>query len=184
MTDFLKQFEEHFRASFLEDLKGTLEKARDERVYACAFGTDSDFITLFLAVNTEESLARHIAAMKKKDLCSSEEDEIYYRWGISEYQYGDESHFNHISKLLYAVENAYDYKDQLVAIIARVVQETDEAIFTQYGQSKENIVFFVSMTDDEMAEELENETVVLMTKPELAADFLKRYDHFTDDERE
>ncbi|CAH1205890.1 DUF4303 domain-containing protein [Paenibacillus sp. JJ-223] len=176
MTVFLKQFEERFRASFVEDLKRTLEQTRNERVYACAFGTDSDFVTLFLAVNTEESLARHIADMKKKGLCNSKEDEIYFRWGCSEYQYGDDTHFNDISKLLYAVENAYDYKDQLIEIIARVVQETEPSVFAEYGQSKEDIVFFVSMTDDDQAEELENESVALMTRPELIEGFLKRYE--------
>lgn len=32
------------------------------------------------------------------------------------------------------------------------------------------------MTDDELAEELENESVSLMTNPELVSEFLARYD--------
>lgn len=54
MNNFLNEFEERFRAGFLDDLKSILEEVKNEQVYACAFGTDSDFITLFLAVNTEE----------------------------------------------------------------------------------------------------------------------------------
>lgn len=64
MNNFLNEFEERFRAGFLDDLKSILEEVKNEKVYACAFGTDSDFVTLFLAVNTEESLVRHITNMK------------------------------------------------------------------------------------------------------------------------
>lgn len=56
MDLFLNEFEDHFRAGFLPDLEQTLAKVQDEEVYACAFGTDSDWVTLFMAVNTEESL--------------------------------------------------------------------------------------------------------------------------------
>lgn len=176
MTDFMTQFEAHFRSAFADDLARTLEAALHERVYVCAIGTDSDFVTLFLAVNTEESLARHIAAMKAEGLCDTEADEISYKWSLSEYQYGEDTHFNDISQLLYSVENAADYKDQMIDVMTRVLQETDDAIFARYGQTKSDIVFFLSMTDDDEAESLENETVVRMTRPELAADFLKRYE--------
>lgn len=176
MTDFLTRFETHFKANFLQDLTDTLEKAQNEKVYVCAFGTDSDFGTLFLAINTEESLTRHIASMKRKGLCAAEEDEVYYRWGCSEYQYGGDTHLNGISNILQGIDNAYDHKGEIIEIIVQVVRDTDEALFRQYGQSKTDIVFFVSMTDDDEAEQLENETVVRMTEAKLAASFLKRYD--------
>ena len=176
MTDFLTRFETHFKANFLQDLTDTLSEAQNEKVYACALGTDSDFGTLFLAVNTEESLARHISEMKQKDLCDTPEDEIYYRWGCSEHQYGGDTHLNGISDILQDIDNAYDYKDQIIEIIVQVVRDTDEAVFRKYGQSKADIVFFVSMTDDDEALALENETVVQMTQAELAESFLKRYE--------
>lgn len=113
--------------------------------------------------------------MKAQGLCDSQEDENYYRWGISEYQYGDATHFNHISRFLYATENVSDYKDELVKIIAKVVRKTDDALLTQYRQSKEDMIFFVSMTDDEQAEELENQSVAQMTNPQLVSAFFQRY---------
>ncbi|MGQ3481337.1 MULTISPECIES: DUF4303 domain-containing protein [Paenibacillus] len=64
MNNFLNEFEERFRAGFLDDLKNILKEVKNEKVYGCAFGTNSDFVTLFLAVNTEESLVRHITNMK------------------------------------------------------------------------------------------------------------------------
>lgn len=175
MNTFLIEFEQRVREGFLQDLEHILSQVAHEKVYVCAFGTDSDFITLFLAVNTEESLARHIADMKSKGLCDDAESEIYYRWGCSEFQYGQESHFNHISRLLYATENTYQYKDEMVNILAKIVKETNDDLFTQYGQVKEDITFFVSMTDDDLAEELENQSVVLMTNPALIPSFLARY---------
>ncbi|OBA04449.1 hypothetical protein A9P44_17990 [Paenibacillus polymyxa] len=175
MSNFLNEFEERFRTGFLDDLKSILEEVKDEKVYACAFGTDSDFVTLFVAVNTEESLVRHITNMKAQDLCNSKEDEIYYRWGLSEYQYGDTTHLNHISKFLYATDNVLDYKDEMIKIMAKVVIGTDDVLFTQFGQSKEDITFFVSMTDDDMAEELENQSVIQMTNAKLVDGFLRRY---------
>lgn len=176
MNCFLKEFEDHFRAGFLSDLEQTLAKVQHEKVYACAFGTDSDWVTLFLAVNTEEALARHISDMKEQGLYDSEEDMIYYRWGCSEYQYGDDTHFNHISRLLYATEDVYQYKDDIIRIIAKVVNETADEVFARYGQTKADITFFVSLTDDELAEDTENQSVRQMTVPGLANEFLKRYD--------
>ncbi|APO47460.1 hypothetical protein BS614_27735 [Paenibacillus xylanexedens] len=176
MNRFLSEFENQFRAGFLPDLEQTLAKVQHEKVYACAFGTDSDWITLFLAVNTEESLTRHITNMKEQGLCDSEQDEIYYRWGCSEYQYGEDTHFNHISRLLYATEEVQEYKDGIIRIIAKVVNETVDDVFARYGQAKADITFFVSLTDDDLAEEIENQSVHQMTVPSLASKFLKRYD--------
>lgn len=57
---------------------------------------------------------------------------------------------NHISKFLYATENVFDYKDEMIKIMVKVVKETDDVLFNQFGQAKEDIIFFVSMTDDDM----------------------------------
>lgn len=174
MINFLKEFEEKFKQEFYNDIKNLLEKISNEKVYACAFGTDSDFSTLFLAINTEESLKKHITDMENEGLCNSQEDKIYYRWCLSEFKYGN-AHFNHIYKLLNSTENVSDYKDKIVEIIAKTVLSTDSEVFKQYGQLKEDITFFVSMTDDDMAEELENQSVIKMTPKDLAKDFLMRY---------
>ncbi|MDQ0660612.1 DUF4303 domain-containing protein [Paenibacillus sp. W2I17] len=182
MDHFLSEFEIQFRAGFLSDLEQTLAKVQHEKVYACAFGTDSDWVTLFMAVNTEESLSKHITNMKEQGLCDSEQDEVYYRWGCSEYQYGEETHFNHISRLLYATEEVQGYKDEIIRIIAKVVNETADDVFARYGQAKADITFFVSLTDDDLAEEIENQSVHQMTVPSLASKFLKRYDGMNQNE--
>ncbi|MEK5465673.1 DUF4303 domain-containing protein [Paenibacillus sp. FSL R7-0210] len=176
MNAFLTEFEQRIREGLVADLEAILAEVAHEKVYVCAIGTDSDFVTLFLAVNTEQSLARHIADMTSEGLCDDAETELYYKWAISEFQYGEHSHFNHISRFLYAEDNVYQYKDEMVKIIAKVVNETKDDLFTKYNQTKEDITFFVSMTDDELAEELENESVALMTNPELVSEFLARYD--------
>lgn len=176
MDRFLNEFENQFRAAFLTVLEQTMVKVEHEKVYACAFGTDSDWVTLFMAVNTEESLSKHITNMKEQGLCDSEQDEIYYRWGCSEYQYGEDTHFNHISRLLYATEEVQEYKEEIIRIIAKVVNETADDVFARYGQAKADITFFVSLTDDDLAEEIENQSVNQMTVLSLASKFLKRYD--------
>ena len=66
--------------------------------------------------------------MKEEGLCDSEQDEIYYRWGCSEYQYGEDTHFNHISRLLYAAGDVQHYKDEMIQIIAKVVSETTDEV--------------------------------------------------------
>ncbi|ADM70117.2 hypothetical protein PPE_02284 [Paenibacillus polymyxa E681] len=68
-----------------------------------------------------------------------------------------------------------DYKDEMIKIMAKIVKETDDVLFNQFGQSKEDIIFFVSMTDDDMAEELENQSVIQMTNAKLVDGFLHRY---------
>ncbi|MDP1512749.1 DUF4303 domain-containing protein [Paenibacillus sp. CMAA1739] len=80
-----------------------------------------------------------------------------------------------MSIFLYATDNVLAYKDEMIKIMAKVVKATDEILFTQFGQSKEDITFFVSMTDDDMAEELENQSVIQMTNAKLVDGFLRRY---------
>jgi hypothetical protein len=175
MNAFIQEFETHFREGFIQDLQTTFEKLQNEKVYACAFGTDGSWKTLFFAVNTEESLKRHIENMKDKGLHrGNEQDDVYFRWGCSEFQYGD-GHFNHLYKLLNTTKNVHEYQNEIVKTVAKVVNETDTAFFSKFGQSKEDITFFMSITDDDGADELENRSVVLMTSEKLADEFLGRY---------
>lgn len=109
-------------------------------------------------------------------MCEGEEDKIYYRWGLSEYQYGGDTHFNGISEFLRETDQAFHFRDDLIKIMAKAVNETEDELFGQFGQRKENIVFFVSMTDDDSAEELENQSVVQMTEAKRAAEFMRRYE--------
>lgn len=78
--------------------------------------------------------------------------------------------------MLYATEEVQEYKDEIIRIIAKVVNETADDVFARYGQAKADITFFVSLTDDDLAEEIENQSVHHMTVPSLASKFLKRYD--------
>ncbi len=66
-------------------------------------------------------------------------------------------------------------KMKMIKIMSKVVKETDDVLFNQFGQSKEDIIFFVSMTDDDMAKELENQSVIQMTNAKLVDGFLHRY---------
>jgi hypothetical protein len=180
MSTFLQDFENHFRDGFKQDLQSLLKKLQGEKIYACAIFTDSDWVTLGLAVNTEEALNRHIEDMKEElqddDEGEYEDDEYsYFRWACGEFQY-DSGDFNNISKLMNTTKNVHEHSDDIVKIIAKVVNETDGSLFAQFGQSKEDTTFFVSLSDDDGAEELENQSVVLMTTPKLSGEFLKRYD--------
>ncbi|MFD2877898.1 hypothetical protein ACFTAO_20870 [Paenibacillus rhizoplanae] len=55
--------------------------------------------------------------------------------------------------------------------LPRLLMKPRKIYSQKYNQTKEDITFFVSMTDDGLAEELENESVALMTNPQWVPDF-------------
>jgi hypothetical protein len=183
MDALIQKFENDFKEGFEQDLQATLEGLQGEKVYTCAFGTDNCWGTLYLAINTEESLNRHIENMKAENLYDGVQDYYHYRWCCSEFQYG-EGHLNNTSELLDSAaakftledftfsEDVHEFREKIVKSIVKVVNETDKSLFSRFGQSKEDITFFISIMDDEGAEELENRSVVLMTSCELSNEFL------------
>lgn len=159
-----------------------------EKIYAVALVTDSDCITLYLALNTCEYMKKadeeYIETMQDE---LSEEDIKNIRegsmsltkwipdeWGYSD---GDHSGLVKISELLYAKEEAnpaeYErYKELFFEIVISSFKSVIES--KVFGENTDQITYFVSMSDDESASEIENHSAKLLNSEKVYKGFLNR----------
>lgn len=179
---------------FFLDLQPTIEKAvrhamekirqeiGKERIYSAALITDSDCITLFLAVNTEEALAKRdekdrtperLAELRKywpEERVSQVANGSFSlnryipdEWGYSD---GTDSELNQVSQQLYDQEatlsnlddDVYDeihtqFQEQFLETVALVF----ETLRTE-GVFAPETLCFISMSDDDRTPDIEDDS--------------------------
>ena len=174
MDQFYKDLVGKIRDAAEKDIQKVMAKTGSEKIYAAALVTDSDCVTLFLAVNTLEYL---------KDNGGFESED---RWIPDEWGYSDESDSEllKLSGLLFEHDRAVSsdgYTDEeweqnrrqfFEAAVAAFVRLKVENVF---GERTKEVTCFVSISDDDQAEELENWSAQLLNTPELASVFVNRY---------
>ncbi|MCR6509673.1 DUF4303 domain-containing protein [Bacteroides sp. KH569_7] len=151
------------RDAVAADLREILGRIDDERIYTVALVTDRYCCSLFLAVNTLEYLESEDE--EPDDECKWHPDE----WGYSD---GHGSELVKLSKSLW--ENHATLPGEAFffsAMISAMAQVKGSGIF---GERTEEITFFISISDDEDAENLEDSSAMTLNSPELAAAFLNR----------
>jgi TPR repeat protein len=151
------------RDAVAADLREILGRIDDERIYTVALVTDRYCCSLFLAVNTLEYLESEDE--EPDDECKWHPDE----WGYSD---GHDSELVKLSKTLWENHNTLPGEAFFFsAMISAMAQVKDSGIF---GEGTEEITFFISISDDEDAENLEDSSAMTLNSPELAAAFLNR----------
>lgn len=190
----MEQFFIDLQPAIEEAVRHAMEKIRweigQEHIYSAALVTDSDCITLFLAVNTEEALAKRDKADRTPerlaDLGNYWAEELVNQvadgsfslnryvpdeWGYSD---GTDSELNQVSKQLYhqeeklsdADDDTYDevheqFQEQLLETAALAFETLrTEGIFGP------EVVCFLSMLDDDRASEIEDESARRLNTPE------------------
>ena len=145
-----------------KDMQEILSQVGDEHIYAAALVTDSNCVTLFLAVNTIEYLAAN-------DDPDSETQWMPDEWGYSD---ADNSQLSKLSKSLWQhYSNLPGEKFFIDAVISAMKQLRDTGVF---GKHTDGMTCFVSMSDDDNTESIENESAIRINPPSLAATFLDR----------
>ena len=182
----MEQFFLDLQPAIVKAVRHEMEKIRreigQEHIYSAALVTDSDCITLFLAVNTEEALARrdeadrtpeHLAQLQKywpEELVRQVADGSLSlnRYIPDEWSYSDgtDSKLNQISQQLYDQEatlsdtddDACDevheqFQEQFLETVALVFQTLKaEGVFAP------ETFCFISMSDDERTPDIEDES--------------------------
>lgn len=160
---FYQSLAERIREAAEKDMSEIIEQIGDESIYTAALVTDRDCCSLFLAVNTLEYLNNE---------CDEPEDEC--KWHPDEWGYSD-GHGSHLVKLCGLLwENRRNLPGETFffnALISAMKQLKDTGIF---GEHTDDITFFVSISDDEEAEKLEDFSAIQLNAPKLAAEFLSR----------
>ena len=145
------------------DLREILDRIGDERIYTAALVSDRYCCSLFLAVNTLEYLESEDE--DSDDECKWHPDE----WGYSD---GHDSELVKLSKSLWENHNTLPGEAFFFsAMVSAMAQVKDSEIL---GEHSEEITWFISISDDDDAENLEDSSAMTLNSPELAAVFLNR----------
>ena len=185
----MEQFFLDLRPAIVKAVRRDMEKIRqeigNEHLYSAALVTDSDCITLFLAVNTEEALAKRdqkerkpkrLAELRKywsEELVSQVADGSFSlnRYIPDEWAYSDgkDSELNQISQRLYDQEetlsNAPDDVYDLETVTLAFETLRTEGVFGP------EVLCFVSMSDDERTPEIEDASAQRLNTPEQYEQF-------------
>lgn len=171
-----------------KDTKRVLKEMEDEKLYSVALVTDSDCITLFMALNTYEYLETadedYIEVVKddlsEEDLKKIDDEEVCLtkwlpdEWGYSD---GENSELVKISQLLSKREstNPDEYAkhkslffDTVISVFKKLIEEEI------FGENSEEITYFISTTDGDYIYELENYSAKLLNSEERYEQFLNR----------
>ena len=160
---FYQGLAERIREALEKDLREIFAQIGDEQIYATALVTDRYCCSLFLAVNTVEYFDNE---------CEEPDDESKWHpdeWGYSD---GHDSELVKLSRLLWENHNNLPSEAFFFdTLISAMKQLKETGIF---GERAEEITFFVSISDDEEAENLEDFSARQLNSPELAIAFLNR----------
>lgn len=188
MEEFFNEIENKIQHALTTEIKRILKETGEEKIYAAALVTDSDCITLFLAVNTYEYMQKrdreyieilHLPeeqAKKIREGTSSVVKWIPDEWGYSD---GKNSELTQISKLLFAKEesNPDEYAKHFDLLIEKVISAFNHVIESNiFGENSEEISFFISMSDDERTYEIENHSAKVLNSEKIYQEFLKRHE--------
>ncbi len=200
MKLFKKHAEKVEIKAFFNNLAGKIEQAvkkdmeqiwkeiGEEKIYAVALVTDSDCITLFLALNTYEYMRKKDAEylemlhdyLSEEDIKNVKEGTASLtKWTPDEWGYSDgkNSQLVKISKLLYDKEeaNSKEYEKHTALFFESVTSAFKNLIAEKtFGDNSDEITYFISMSDDERIYEIEDFSAKLLNSESVCQAFLKR----------
>lgn len=190
MEKFLKKLGVQIQKAVKKDIKNILNAVGEEEIYAVALVTDSDCVTLYLALNTYEYMKKrdeeYIKMFQNKwseqRINSIREGSVSLtKWIPADWGYSDGkgSKLNNVSKLMFAKEESNPetyarYKELFFETITSAFKHLIESKI--FGDNSEKITYFISVSDDESVYEIENHSAKLLNTEKVYEDFLKRHD--------
>jgi hypothetical protein len=154
---------------------------KGETFYAFALYTDEGLMTVMPAANTEEGYAR---AVEKYGYTKAAE-RSYVRWATAEWAYeaAGDGHFDATYKLLNSNkrDDADDdrgyraFANKVIGSMVAALRELDQAGFFGRGEDRERVTLFVSVSDSDAAEQIENASAKELNPPAVSKRFAKRY---------
>lgn len=189
MNTFYKELDNKIQQAVKVEMQNIQRKIGKERIYAVALVTDSDCVTLFLAVNTYEYLQKRDKKYAKEldlseeDLKNVKEGSVSLtQWILDEWGYSDgkNSQLNMISELLFEHDESEQYDEESYEENQRLFFETVTSAMKHliaekvFGEYSEEITFFISMSDDERTEEIENYSAKLLNSADIYENFYHR----------
>lgn len=153
--------------ALVQDFFKLVELTKDKTIYGCALVTDSDFVSVFLKLNT--------ITKKTKKLDSCDYWDVY-NWRFSNDDLAEKS-LSKVSKQLFSLlleKGESLEKEVLPVFIASLKALKSEA--KKAGIEVDQICFFVTITDDDNSENIENITAKAINSGKILELFLSRCD--------
>ncbi|WP_373233277.1 DUF4303 domain-containing protein [Cohnella sp.] len=156
----------------------------DEQFYAYALYTDSSAMTVVPAANSVQGLERRFTEEEDKSAASL----AYYKWATSEwfYEAWQDDEFSHISDELrdylfssnFSDQNDEDqYRKRVLQSMIEALKKLDDEGFFGEGEAREKLVLFITLTDDDSAEAVENESAQILNSASAYEKFVGRYEN-------
>ena len=188
MKSFFNELAEKIEQAVKTDMEQIREEISDEKLYAVALVTDSDCITLFLALNTYEYMRKKDMEylellhgdLSDKDIKSLKEGTASHtKWSPDEWgnSNGKNSQIAEISKLLYdkEEENSEEYEKHSALFFEAVTSTLKNLIAAKtFGNNADEITCFISMSDEERTYEIEDYSAKLLNSERVSQAFLER----------
>lgn len=171
-SEFQQALARAARASF-EDLRAARP---DEHFYAYALYTDSSAMTVMPAANSLEALAEVRKEMEIEDGDRAPE----FKWSTGEWRYEawKAEYFAGLSAKLRAQRDSEGLALRAKAIhrdMTAALHLLDQEGFFGVGEARNEVVLFVSISDDDGAMRLENDSALILNPPIVGQEFIKRY---------
>jgi hypothetical protein len=196
METFFKEIKEKIIEAVKKDFPKIKEEFGNEKPYVVAFETDHDYITLWLGVNTHEYLEKRDAYYAELFAEKDYVEDDNTKWNPSEWGYSDGN--GHLAKI------SVELSDKMGSITDHIMSQEDNLSFDEFsnriedsgfprlfietvtsafqeliqanvfGFDSDEITYFISMGDDDRAEEIENNSAKILNSKKVYEEFLKR----------
>lgn len=150
----------------------------DEIFYACALYTDSSAMTICPSANSMRGLEEKVNQEEEED--RSDEAIQYYKWASSEWAYEawESERFKDICKTLRESSernNIEKFQLQVFQIMTNALLVLkNEGFFQSFGIHQAPVLF-ITITDDDRAEEVENQSAKILNGEKEFDEFINRY---------
>lgn len=190
MRKFFDKIQMKLTKAIVSDAKRIMKEIDGEEIYSVALVTDSDGISVFMALNTKEYLEQadeEFVEMAAEDLS---EDAInrykegtlsFTKWTPDEWGYsdGDNSKLNKISEMLFKKEreNSQEYANSKKLFYESVINAFKNAISTKcFGKNMEDIIYFITLSDGEEMDEITKYSAKILNSEEKYQNFVDEYE--------
>lgn len=170
-----KDIEKICAAAATKAIQELLAENSGQNIYTYALFTDDSAMSIGFGANTQDYFNKKLEA--ESDL--TEEDFAYFKWNIAEWKYEGykDDYFEDINKKLTDLSLTSNRDelnilfDKVINIMVNSLKHAREKHINQVNQA----VFFVTVTDDEFSEKIENYSAKILNPGEISNNFLSRY---------
>lgn len=144
----------------------------EKETYVYSLYTDSGAMSVSFGANSKGNLEKKLSNNESY----TPEDIAYFKWDPAEWDYEgyEAERFIEINKELSNSKNRDNFESFFKKLIETMTASLVEAKKNSEAMTK-NATFFVTVTDNDAAEEIENASAQIINTPDIANSFLKRY---------